>query len=122
MTLPIINAVATATPRERFSQDEILRLAGYTDGQRRGFFGRSDIEGRFLYVDRQRFRPTESVDELSERFRRGALELAEASARRAIARAGWEPPHLDFIATTTCTGRMTPSPMSCSRQATIRWL
>jgi alkylresorcinol/alkylpyrone synthase len=109
MTPPIINAVATATPRERFSQDEILRLAGYTDVQRRAFFGRSDIEGRFLYLDRERFRPTETVDELNDRFRRGALELGEAAARRVLAGAGWAPTDIDFIVTTTCTGRMTPS-------------
>jgi predicted naringenin-chalcone synthase len=109
MSVPRIVAVATATPRERFTQDELLALAGYGDAQRRGFFSRSDIEGRHLYIDRATFRPDESVDELNERFRRGALELGEAAARGALARAGWSPEGVDFIATTTCTGRLTPS-------------
>jgi predicted naringenin-chalcone synthase len=109
MSLPKINAVATATPAQRFTQDELLALAGYTDDQRRGFFGRSDIEARHLYIDPRRFSPTETVDELDDRFRRGALELAETAARRALARAGWAPADVDFIATTTCTGRLTPS-------------
>jgi predicted naringenin-chalcone synthase len=106
MSVPRITAVATATPRERFTQTELLALAGYDDAQRRGFFSRSDIEGRHLYIDRATFRPDESVD---DRFRRGALELGERAARLALARAGWEPADVDFIATTTCTGRLTPS-------------
>ncbi len=109
MSLPRIAAVATATPRERFTQPELLALAGYDDARRRGFFSRSDIEGRHLYIDRATFRPGESVDELNARFRRGALELGEAAARAALARAGWRPADVDFFATTTCTGRLTPS-------------
>src|SRR5215467_10344755 len=104
MPLPKIAAVATATPPHRFSQDEVLALAGYDDPRRRGFFEKSGIEGRFLYIDPATFRPDESVDDLQDRFHRGALEMAEAAARRALARAGWEPRDLDFVATTTCTG------------------
>ena len=40
---------------------------------------------------RERFRPDESVDELNDRFRRGALELGEAALRAALDRAGWAP-------------------------------
>ena len=109
MPLPKIAAVATATPEHRFTQTEILRLAGYTDERRRGFFAQSDIETRHLYIDPLRFRPDETVDELNARFARGALELSEQAARRALAAAGWTPADVDFIATTTCTGRLTPS-------------
>ena len=109
MPLPKIAAVATATPAPRFTQAEILRLAGYTDARRRGFFERSDIETRHLYIDPVRFRPDETVDELNARFTRGALELSEQAARRALAAAGWTAADVDFIATTTCTGRLTPS-------------
>ena len=52
MPIPRIAAVATATPFQRFTQAELLTLAGYGDAQRRAFFGRSDIEGRYLYIDR----------------------------------------------------------------------
>jgi alkylresorcinol/alkylpyrone synthase len=109
MQYPRIAAVATATPASRFTQAELLRLAGYRDERRRGFFAASDIAGRHLYIDRERFRPDESVDELNDRFRRGALELSEQAARATLARAGWAPAQVDFIATTTCTGRLTPS-------------
>jgi len=109
MPIPTIAAVATATPPHRFTQAELLALAGYRDEERRGFFRRSDIDGRHLWIDRADFRPNESVDQLSARFRSGALALGESAARRALARASWEPTDLDFIATTTCTGRLTPS-------------
>jgi alkylresorcinol/alkylpyrone synthase len=109
MPYPRIAAVATATPAQRFTQAELLRLAGYADERRRGFFEASDIASRHLYIDRARFRPDESVDELNDRFRRGALELGERAARAVLARAGWSAGQLDFLATTTCTGRLTPS-------------
>jgi predicted naringenin-chalcone synthase len=109
MVLPRINAVATAVPAHRFTQADILKLARYTDAARLGFFGHSDIEGRYLYLDPATFDGRETVDEMNARFCRGALEIGEAAARRVLAAAGWEPGQLDFITTTTCTGRMTPS-------------
>jgi alkylresorcinol/alkylpyrone synthase len=109
MPLPKIAAVATATPPHRFSQDQLLAIAGYVDPRRRGFFEKSGIEGRYLYLDPATFRPNETVDEAQDRFRRGALEIGEAAARKALDRAGWTAGDVDFIATTTCTGRMTPS-------------
>jgi alkylresorcinol/alkylpyrone synthase len=109
MVLPRVNAVASAVPAQRFTQDDIVKLARYTDVARLGFFGHSDIEGRYLYLDRDTFDGRETVDGLNARFCRGALELGEGAARRALVAAGWEPGELDFITTTTCTGRMTPS-------------
>jgi alkylresorcinol/alkylpyrone synthase len=104
-----IAAVATASPVTRFTQDEVLAVFGYDDPQRRGFFERSDIEGRYMYVDRERARADESIDALNARFRAGALELGETAIRRALDLAGWSADGLDFLATTTCTGRLTPS-------------
>src|SRR5438876_7394547 len=109
MPTPKITAVATATPPHRFSQARVLELAGYGDAVRQGFFANSQIEGRYRYIDPARVRTAETVDELNDRFCRGALEIGETAARRALARAGWAPGDLDFLATTTCTGRMTPS-------------
>ena len=109
MPFPKIAAVATATPPHRYTQSQVLTLAGYRDEERSGFFRRSDIDGRYLWIDPATFRPNESVDELNDRFREGALELGESAARRALERAGWSIADVDFIATTTCTGRLTPS-------------
>jgi predicted naringenin-chalcone synthase len=109
MSLPKITAVASATPAHRLGQAELLAIAGYHDPRRRGFFEQSDIEGRRLFIDPATFRPDESVDELQARFADGAMTLGEQAARRVLANAGWEASDVDFIATTTCTGRLTPS-------------
>jgi alkylresorcinol/alkylpyrone synthase len=109
MPAPKIVAVASATPPYRFTQSELLARAGYTDERRRGFFARSGIEGRCLWMDPARFRTDETVDELNARFVAGALALGEAAARGTLARAGWRAEDVDFLVTTTCTGRMTPS-------------
>lgn len=109
MRVPRVAAVATAVPPHRFTQEALLGLAGYRDAQRRGFFQRSGIETRALWIDPVRFRPHESVDELQRRWAEGALALGEAAAREALRRAGWREDQLDFLATTTCTGRLTPS-------------
>ena len=66
MEIPRIAAVATATPAERFTQAELLRMAGYDDARRRGFFEASDIAGRHLFIDRATFRPDESVKSWAE--------------------------------------------------------
>lgn len=109
MAYPRIAAVATATPPWRYSQDDVLRAAGYTDTQRRGFFEHSDIESRYLWMAPDRLRPDEGVDELAARAREAALALSDAAARQALERARWRARDVDFIVTTTCTGRMTPS-------------
>jgi alkylresorcinol/alkylpyrone synthase len=49
------------------------------------------------------------VDQLNERWRRGAVEVGKAAVARAIERAGWRSSDVDFLATTTCTGRVCPS-------------
>src|SRR5258705_114467 len=102
-------SIKPSSPSHAAWDVEFSPMAGYRDDRRRGCFESSDIGGRHLYIDRERFRPDESVDELSDRFRRGSLELGEAALRSALDRAGWRPEDVDFVATTTCTGRMTPS-------------
>ena len=109
MALPRINAVATATPPHVYTQEQLLALARYGDAVRRGFFERSDIETRHLSIDLAHFDGTETIDELNARACRAALELGEAAGRRALASAGWSPADVDFVVTTTCTARLTPS-------------
>ena len=84
-------------------------MSGYDDPRRMGFFSNSLIETRHLYMDPETFTPDESVDQLNERWRRGAVEVGKAAVARAIERAGWQRGDVDFLATTTCTGRVCPS-------------
>jgi alkylresorcinol/alkylpyrone synthase/polyketide synthase Type III len=107
--MPRILAVGTANPPTRFTQEEALALAGYTDARRRGFFLNSHIEGRYLAIDRDGFHPSESLDALNARFRKTSVELGCQAVLHALERAGRRPRDLDFLATTTCTGRLCPS-------------
>ena len=106
---PKIAAVATATPRWRYDQATVLRMSGYDDPRRMGFFSNSLIETRHLYMDPETFTSDESVDQLNDRWRRGAVEVGQAAVARAIEGAGWRRDDVDFLATTTCTGRVCPS-------------
>jgi predicted naringenin-chalcone synthase len=108
MGTPTIAASATAVPPWRWDQAALLALSGY-EGQRAGFFSNSQIDGRYLYLNPETFTPDESVDDLNARFQRGALEIAETAVRRVIEQAGWSLGDVDFLATTTCTGRLCPS-------------
>ena len=108
MGTPKIAAVAIATPRHRFDQATLLRMSGYA-GQRAAFFNNSQIEQRYLYLDPETFTPDESVDDLNNRFQRGAVEIGAEAVRRVLGQAGWRREDVDFLATTTCTGRMCPS-------------
>src|SRR4029079_5891091 len=109
MAAPRIAAVATATPRWRYDQATVLRMSGYDDPRRTGFFSNSLIETRHLYLDAETFTPHENVEQRHARWRRGAVEVGPAAVARAIERAGWERGDVDFLATTTCTGRVCPS-------------
>ena len=109
MTPPRILAVGTAVPPTRFDQAQLLTLAGYNDPQRRGFFLHSGIEGRHLYMDPARPRADEDVDELTARFQEGSVALATQAVRACLEQADVDVAQVDFLATTTCTGRLCPS-------------
>ena len=87
----------------------MLALAGYADERRRGFFLNSGIEGRYLAIERNTFRPSESLDDLQARFRKSSVDLGCRALLAALSQAGRRPRDLDFLATTTCTGRLCPS-------------
>lgn len=109
MDVPRILSVATTHPPNRFMQSEVLALAGYPDERRRGFFLNSGIEGRYLAIERGVFSPDETLDQLQTRFRATSVDLGVRALTAALAQAGREPRDLDFLATTTCTGRLCPS-------------
>ncbi len=108
MRAPRILSVGTAHPPHRFTQEALLALAGYPDARRRGFFLNSGIEGRYLAIEPD-FRPNENLDELQARFRKASVELGCEALQAALQRAGRGLRELDFLATTTCTGRLCPS-------------
>lgn len=106
---PRILAVGTAIPKGRFTQAEILELTGYADSLRHGFFLNSEIMHRHLYLDRETFVPDETVDQLNARFERGSIELGCGAILACLEQARIAPQEIDFLVTTTCTGRLCPS-------------
>ena len=106
---PRILAVGTAVPATECSQEEVLDILGYQDPLRRSFFLRSGIERRHFFVDRKQARPQEDTDQLASRFREGSITLAVQAVEACLARAGLDVAQVDFLVTTTCTGRLCPS-------------
>src|SRR5207245_10542229 len=68
MPFPKIAAVATATPPHRFTQAQLLALAGYRDEERSGFFRRSAIEGRYMWFTPAPLRTNVSIMTCSDRY------------------------------------------------------
>ncbi|MGH7320526.1 MAG: type III polyketide synthase [Candidatus Rokuibacteriota bacterium] len=109
MTTPRILAVGTAVPATAFDQETLAGIFGYTDPLRRSFFLRSEIERRHFFVDPAQARPDESVDQLAARFQEGSVALGAQAVRACLERADLDVSRVDFLATTTCTGRLCPS-------------
>ena len=108
MEAPRIVAIGTAVPDRRFSQEELVELFGYQDGLRRRFFFNSNIDARHLYLPQTDLRP-ETIDEMSARFAEGSVRLGVQAVEACLGQTGLGPDDIDFLVTTTCTGRLVPS-------------
>ena len=106
---PRILAVGTAVPPTSFTQDELIDIFGYTDPRHRSVFRQSGIERRHFFVDETQVRPDEDVDQLASRFEAGSVTLGMQAVRACLGRQGLDASEIDFLATTTCTGRLVPS-------------
>ena len=105
---PRIAAVATANPPNRFTQEEVLNLIGYTRPIAREIFLNSDIDYRYLYVDPETARPGEDLDTLHRRYTEGAVLIGRQAAERCLERAGLTPADVDCILVASCTGYLCP--------------
>jgi predicted naringenin-chalcone synthase len=68
----------------------------------------SDISFRHAHLDLATTDFTETLDELHERFRSGAMEIGVKAIQIALERAGLTPQDIDFIADVSCTGYLCP--------------
>jgi predicted naringenin-chalcone synthase len=105
---PRIVATGTAVPSWRFNQDVLANLFGYEDSLRRSFFFNSGIDARHLHMPVLPTGP-ETIDELSARFAEGSVRLGAEAIETCLSRAGLSATDVDFLVTTTCTGRLVPS-------------
>jgi len=107
---PRIAAVGTANPPYCFTQEEVLRLLGYTRPIARDIFLHSDIDRRYLHVNPATVTTPEDedLDVLHRRYREGAILIARQAAERALARAGLTTEDVDCILVASCTGYLCP--------------
>ena len=87
--VPAVLSVATATPPQRYSQEEIYALACkysefYRSPRIRQIFMNSDIDFRHLFLDFQSFNGIETTDELHNRYQRGAMEIGIDAIERCL--------------------------------------
>lgn len=108
--LPRIEALGTANPPYRFTQEEILRLLGYTRPIAHEIFLHSDIETRYLHVNPAAVTTPddEDLDTLHRRYREGALLIARQAAERCLVQAGLAAADVDCILVCSCTGYLCP--------------
>jgi len=111
--VPAVLSVATATPPQRYSQEEIYALACrysefYRSPRIRQIFMNSDIDFRHLYFDLQAFAGIESTDELHARYRKGAVEIGIEAIDRCLENARLSPRDVDFVVGVSCTGYLCP--------------
>ncbi len=112
-TRPGILAIATSNPPNRYTQNEIYELASkhsefYRNPRIRQIFLNSDIEFRHLYLDIPSFVRPETVDELHDRYRRGAIEIGTDAIRKCLEGSGTAPDAIDCIIAVSCTGYLCP--------------
>ncbi len=112
--LPAILALSTSTPATRYSQEEIYAsLCDHAEFYRQPvvhrIFMNSDIRHRHLYIDLHSFDGMETVDELHERYRRGALEIGKQAIEACLAKGGLNVADIDCIIVASCTGYLCPA-------------
>ena len=105
---PHIVSVATATPPQRYSQEEVLQLAGYRQPVARKIFLNSDIDFRYLYMTPQDKPGCENLEDLHHRYKTGAVLIARQAAERCLAQAGLKASDIDCILVCSCTGYLCP--------------
>jgi len=110
---PSILSLGTANPPQRYSQQEVYDLACrysefYRSARVRQIFMNSDIDHRHLYFDIDTFNANETVDDLHERFKRGAVEFGKQAIERCLQNGMVDIGSIDCIAAVSCTGYLCP--------------
>src|SRR3989338_7647624 len=110
-----IIAVETATPKNRWSQQEISECAlvsskalGRTALFYQRFLSDPGIKTRYFGLDNINAVYEETADESIHRFERVAAEIGSTALKRCLQAADLAPSKLDGLIVTTCTGYLCP--------------
>ncbi len=109
-TGPRILSIGTATPPNKYTQDEVLDMFQETDEKIRRVYNGGHIETRHLYLEK----PAEGAireetnQELADRHLNGALEIGSQAIEECLAPLGYTPADVDFLCCVTSTGLAVP--------------
>ncbi|MDB4980466.1 MAG: Chalcone synthase [Myxococcales bacterium] len=113
---PRIVATATALPPHTATQDEVkarLRALLPLDARRieaaLSLFNHTAVEQRRSVYPIEDFGRKRTLGEISEAYRKHAIELARVAAARALEEGGRRADEIDLLVTVSCTGIMIPS-------------
>jgi predicted naringenin-chalcone synthase len=104
---PFIRAIGLANPPHCFTQDETFELAGYTSPRILEIFRNCDIDYRHFYVTPGQKRD-ETMDELNERYLRGAMETGCQAIAASLRSAQLAATDVDLLIVCTSTGYVCP--------------
>jgi len=108
---PYIAAVATSTPPNSYTQEELLDELGITDPKVASVFRGSAIERRYLVLPPQApggTRDSEGQAQLLAKQREVGLKIGAEAILGALKRAGLDADDVDYLCCVTSTGLMTP--------------
>ncbi|MBI5463805.1 MAG: type III polyketide synthase [Ignavibacteriales bacterium] len=110
---PAILSVATSTPAQRYSQEQIYDLACthsefYRSHRIREIFMNSDIAFRHLYLDANALASLETTDQMHKRYQIGAVEIGKKAIQKCIAESGLTADEIDYVIAVSCTGYLCP--------------
>lgn len=105
-----IVSVGTATPPDRYTQEQVLDLFHETDPRIRRLYCNSHIQSRYLYLPEpiDGRMPDESNQQLIDKHRRGALEIGPQAVAQALDSLGLAPFDVDHICCVSSTGLLCP--------------
>src|SRR5205823_12121405 len=111
MNTPSFLALATAVPKRRFSQDEILaKYLARTEAERRhtralkAVFAYSGVESRYSAADEAFYATDQSTMVRNDRYMTEAVPLGEIAIQRALDSAGYSVKDIDDFIVVSCTG------------------
>lgn len=105
-----LSSVGTATPPDRYTQEEVLDWFQETDPRIRRLYLNNHIQSRYLYLPPRvnGTPPEETHQQLIDKHLNGALEIGTRAIEEAAAPLGLVPQDLDFLVCVSSTGLLCP--------------
>jgi polyketide synthase Type III len=105
-----IQSIGTATPPDRYTQQDILDRFRVANPMVQSLFQASHIESRYLFLPKADAEgvPNESQEALLRKHRKGAMHLGREAIERCLEHQALEPHDIDYLCCISSTGLMLP--------------